>query len=192
MNLNILDFAGKKVVSGFVESIGEPGRKGDAILVPAVIKNKAYIDGRMQDTKLNIVFVNNAKLAMASFIKGQHVGQRITVLIIKHEGMAYAMKATADTSFIWQLSDGQNVRNVIYGDVHLDRMDEKQRYAKVITNIDGVEYATTFWNNETSPMGERIRKVFEKVASKQTFLVCGENKPFNGKPSMRGFWFICD
>lgn len=192
MNLNILEYAGKKVVSGFVELIGEPGKSGNATQVTAVITNKAYIGGRMQDAKLSIVFVDNAKFAMASFIMHTHIGQRITCLVAEHENEVYAIKATTDTSFIWELTDGKNVRNVIYGDVRLDRMDEKQRYAKVVTTIDGVEYSTTFWNNETLPLGERIRKVFEKVSSKQTFLVCGENKPYNGKPSMRGFWFICD
>ncbi len=191
MNLKIIDYAGAQVLHGSVCSLSDDVPVGNSIQVTATIKNKAYINGMMQDAVINVIFVDNGTYTLASWIKTMK-DATISVLAKEHDGKLYAVRATEKKSFIWKLSDGKYERNVIYSSVSLDRVDEQERFASVVANVGGIEYQTTFWNNDKQPLGERAKKVFGKIAARQTFLVTGEAKLFQGKPSMRGMWFICD
>lgn len=191
MNLRILEFAGKQVLSGYVKAVSSPYPAGNSIQVIARIENKAYESGKMTDTSVDIVFVDNAKYKLATWIQSR-VGSRICILTMLHNDRLYALKVSDEKSLVWTLSDGENERNVIYGSVRLEQMDEMERYARVVTTVNGLDYLTTFWNNAGSPLGERIKQVFGNINARQTFIVAGEKRLFRGKPSMRGFWFICD
>ena len=191
MNLQILDFAGQQVLSGVITAISERQQKQQCSVVVLAIKNKAFQAGKMVDTEVRIVCVDKEDFRMASWAEGLHIGQKISVLVKKNKGMLFAGKGTDKDCFLWKLFDEDgNERNVLYGPTKF--LQNEARYTKVLTEIDGVRYITTFWNDVTAPRGERAKKVFEPRGSVQTFLVSGKDEPYKGVSCMRGFWFICD
>ena len=191
MNLRILEFAGKQVLNGYVRAISPPVSTKTSVRVVARIENMAFINGKMTESAVNIVFVDNSRYQLATWIRSR-IDERISILAMPHEGILYALKVSDENAFMWSLSDGTNERNVLYGAVRLEQMDELERFARVVTDINGINYQTTFWNNSGSPLGDRIKKVFGNIKTRQTFIVAGEKRYFRGQPSLRGFWFICD
>ncbi len=194
MNLNILEFGGQKVITGFLEKTRLLESAQGTKRVLATIRNRAYIDGAMRDSSYDVVFVDKGeKWKYASWILGIQQKERISAIIAEHDGVYYAMKATDKSEFVWEVkNDDGDTKTVIYGPVSLKQIDAKKRFVKVVTRIGEKEWVTTFWNNKNAPLGERIRKVFEFHPEHPTFLVTGKRENFNGSPTSRGCWFICD
>jgi hypothetical protein len=191
MNLHILEYAGQQVISGAITSISEKIQKGGCAIVSTVIKNKAYTQGKMVDTELRVCFVDKDSISLASWIQQRKCGEKITVLVKLCGTTYFAMRATAEKEFVWSMTDQDgNERNLLFGPTKL--LYSKERYAKLSTTVNGVEYVSTFWNDVSAPKGERVRKVFEPRGSVQTYVVAGKNEPYGGVPCMRGLWFICE
>lgn len=194
MNLHIIDFAGQKVISGVVGRRSDPVSKPRSVWIKAEIKGPAFVGGKMVDSAESVIFTDrdDGKFTLATWFSGIKEGTRVTVVAVEHEGKLFALKATAEEDFILCLKDenGQ-AKTILYGSTALEFTDPQYRFSKTVTTVKGINYTVTFWNNPGSPMGERVKKVFSERSPK-TFVVCGKMETYNGKPSLRGSWFICD
>ena len=205
MKLNISKISEeKRIVLGTVKSV-TPGSDGKEVNVKLEgnVWNKDEQEEKAET--LDIAFFNSDSVKMADRVIAAKVneGSVLTVEIYEKDGKIFGNNFKYSGHWIVPASGERKEKNIFHGVVSSMQEDAAGRFVRVSMPINGKEgeeptwASITFWNNETNNVAERAKKCLYKRTNEagdekcaKAVIICGENKPYNGKDYYNGFDFV--
>jgi hypothetical protein len=188
----------RRIVLGEVISV-KPGSNENVVNVElkGVLWNTE--EKKEEEKILSIAFWNNDTVKMADRIAAAKVkeGSILTVDIYDNDGKISGNNFKYQGHWVIPATEEAKERNVFMGTVILHE-DPDGRFVRVSMPVQGkgdeepTWASITFWNNESSNLADRAKKVLGEREGKKAkaVIICGENKPYNEKPSYNAYDFI--
>lgn len=187
----------REIVLGKVTSVKEGTGSVAGKVMNVQVEGTKWEDGEDKPEKMDISFWNGEKAKLADRVKKANLKAGDVVMIDVYNNDGKYIGNAFDFNHIRIPENGERKeRNLFLGTVGSMKEDDENRYYRISMPTKNADKETewvsiSFWNDETKQMADRAKKVIRKREDKnpRVAVVCGANKPYNGKASYSGFYF---